>query len=203
MIDELFSPNYAAQNLLPKDGCTVFYPHFFEKSVSDNLFLQLKESIAWRAEEIKIYGRWVMQPRLTAWYGDEGKAYRYSGIEMKPLPWTPYLLEIKNKIEKQCDVSFNSVLLNYYRTGADSMGWHSDDEPELGKNPVIASVSFGAERMFCLRHKEDKKLQVKVKLTSGSLLYMGGETQHHWQHALPKTAKPVGKRINLTFRRIV
>ncbi|MBL7777558.1 MAG: alpha-ketoglutarate-dependent dioxygenase AlkB [Chitinophagales bacterium] len=173
------------------------------KSLSDKLFLQLKESIEWRSEEIKIFGRWVMQPRLTAWYGNAGKTYRYSGIEMKPLPWTPYLLEIKNKVEKQCDVSFNSVLLNYYRTGADSMGWHSDDEPELGKNPVIASVSFGAERLFCLRHKKEKSLQVKLKLTAGSLLIMTGETQHHWQHAIPKTTKPIGERINLTFRKII
>lgn len=203
MVDELFFTNNTAKNLLPIDGYTVFYPHFLGKSLSDKLFLQLKESIEWRSEEIKIFGRWVMQPRLTAWYGNAGKTYRYSGIEMKPLPWTPYLLEIKNKVEKQCDVSFNSVLLNYYRTGADSMGWHSDDEPELGKNPVIASVSFGAERLFCLRHKKEKSLQVKLKLTAGSLLIMTGETQHHWQHAIPKTTKPIGERINLTFRKII
>lgn len=203
MIDELFSTNYTVQNLLPKDGCTVLHPHFLEKAVSDKLFLQLKESVVWRSEEIKIFGRWIMQPRLTAWYGDEGKTYRYSGIEMKPLHWTPFLLEIKNKVEKQCGVSFNSVLLNYYRTGADSMSWHSDDEPELGKNPVIASVSFGADRMFCLRHKKEKSLQVKLKLTPGSLLMMSGETQHHWQHAVPKISKTVGERINLTFRKIV
>lgn len=203
MNEELFSINYTPQNVLPKDGFSVYCPHYFEKSASNNLFLQMKESIAWRSEEIKIFGRWVMQPRLTAWYGDGDKIYSYSGLQMKPLPWTDFLLEIKSKVELQCGLGFNSVLLNYYRNGTDSMGWHSDDEPELGKNPAIASVSFGAERMFCLRHKKEKLLQVKLMLAHGSLLIMSGETQHYWQHAIPKTAKPVGERINLTFRKLI
>lgn len=141
-----------------------------------------------------------MQPRLTAWYGDAGKDYSYSGITMQPLAWTDTLMAIKQSADKVAGVSFNSALLNLYRDGKDSMGWHRDNEKELGTNPVIASVSFGAPRRFLLRHYTDKKLVREIVLTHGSLLLMRGETQHYWEHSIPKTAKPAGSRINITFR---
>ena len=150
--------------------------------------------------EYPIYGKEIDLPRLTAWYGDEGKNYSYSGIKVVPMKWTPTLLEIKSKIELVSGVIFNSVLLNYYRTGKDSVSWHSDDEPELGKNPPIGSVSFGAKRPFQLKHIENKNLKGTVELTNGSFLLMKGPTQHFWQHQIPKTTKQIGERINLTFR---
>ena len=144
-----------------------------------------------------------MQPRLTAWYGDAGIAYRYSGITMQPEPWTRMLNEIKTRLEKFSGFTFNSVLLNLYRDGQDSMGWHRDDEKELGKNPAIGSVSFGDCRKFMIRHVQDRSLKNAINITNGSLLLMAGEMQHYWQHSIPKTAKPAGVRINLTFRKII
>jgi len=142
-------------------------------------------------------------PRLTAWYGDEGKSYRYSGHTYHPQPWSSALLEVRRAIEPVCGVVFNSVLLNYYRDERDSVGWHSDDEPELGVNPVIGSVSFGATRSFQLRHKQDRKQKLTVELSNGSLLVMRGPTQHHWLHQVPKSAAAKGARVNLTFRAIL
>jgi len=144
-----------------------------------------------------------MQPRLTAWYGDPGKAYSYSGITMQPHNWTKALLEIKQRIEAVAGASFNSALLNLYRDGKDSMGWHRDNEKELGINPVIGSVSFGAARTFVLRHYTDKKLKQSIELTHGSFLLMRGRTQHCWEHSLPKRITSTGERINITFRRIL
>jgi alkylated DNA repair dioxygenase AlkB len=141
-------------------------------------------------------------PRLTAWYGDPGSVYTYSNIEMQPEPWSNLLKSMKDTISEFCKVEFNSVLLNLYRDGDDSMGWHSDDEKELGLKPVIASLSFGGERVFRFRHKSKKDLKYSVNLCHGSLLIMKGETQEFWQHSLPKTKKKVPSRINLTFRRI-
>jgi alkylated DNA repair dioxygenase AlkB len=140
----------------------------------------------------------VPQPRLTAWYGDDGKAYVYSGIINHPLPWTALLLALKAKAEGFAENAFNSVLLNYYRDGSDSVGWHADDEPELGERPVIASLSFGATRTFELRRRTTGKV-TKVPLTSGSILVMRGTTQHHWIHRVPKEPG-CASRINLTFR---
>jgi alkylated DNA repair dioxygenase AlkB len=139
-------------------------------------------------------------PRLTAWYGDQGKSYTYSGIEQHPEHWHPTLKLIKSKIEQIAQISFNSVLINLYRNGKDSVSWHSDDEPELGENPIIASVSFGATRRFYLRHKHSKNHKIDIDLASGSFLLMQGETQHFWQHQIAKTAKEIQPRINLTFR---
>ncbi len=141
-------------------------------------------------------------PRLTAWYGDEGKSYTYSGIEQHPDPWTPTLKLIKSKVEEILEVTFNTVLLNLYRDGKDSVSWHSDDELELGENPIIASVSFGAVRRFSLKHKISKDYKIDLDLPNGSLLLMKGETQHFWQHQIAKTSKSVQPRINLTFRMI-
>jgi alkylated DNA repair dioxygenase AlkB len=176
-------------------------PDFYPSDQADALLQKLSEEIAWRQEPIKIFGREMMQPRLTAWHGDPGTAYSYSGITMEPLPWTPLLQEIKTKIESVADHAFNSVLLNLYRDGQDSMGWHSDDEPELGKNPVIASLSLGAARRFHLKPKKRKDLEnLRFDLTHGSLLIMGGALQHHWLHQISKTKRAVGVRVNLTFR---
>ena len=152
---------------------------------------------------IKLYGKLVPIPRLTAWYGDSGKSYTYSKIAMSPEPWTPTLLAIKSKVEVLLGVQFNSVLLNFYRSGSDSVAWHSDDESELGENPVIGSVSFGGTRRFVFRHKYRKELNKEVDLSHGTFLVMKGTTQHFWQHQIPKTVKKVEPRINLTFRVII
>jgi len=187
-------------NILPFDGEVFFYPAFFSTEESDRLLQQLKNEIDWKQEPIKMFGKMVMQPRLTAWYGDSDKAYQYSGITMTPHAWTDSLQTIKQKIETVSPVQYSSVLLNLYRDGKDSMGWHRDNEPELGINPVIASVSFGGARTFKLRNYADKSIIKSMELTHGSLLIMQGATQHFWEHQIPKTALPVKERVNLTFR---
>ena len=154
---------------------------------------------------IKIYGKETPIPRLQSWHGDENVAYQYSGKTLTTEPWTPALLKLKTELETFCknrlgDIRFNSVLCNLYRDGQDSMGWHSDDEPELGKNPIIASVSLGETRPFKLQHKKDKTLKWQVPLEHGGLLIMAGETQHYWRHHIPKSQRPLKPRINLTFR---
>ena len=146
---------------------------------------------------------WSHAARLTAWYGDEGAAYTYSGLKNTPVPWTGPILEVKRAVEPHCGVTFNSVLLNRYRSGQDSVSWHADDEPEFGKDPVIASVSFGETRAFQLKHKKRKELRASVELTHGSLLLMRGGTQENWLHQVPKTRRPVRERLNLTFRVVV
>lgn len=160
----------------------------------------LRQTLAWQQKPIVIFGREVMQPRLTAWYGDPGCSYVYSGKRNEPLPWTPLLNDLRAAVEQITDARFNSVLANCYRDGQDSMGWHSDDEPELGPDPVIASLSFGAPRRFCLQHRKHKAQRLELLLQDGDLLLMAGATQRHYRHALPKTAKPVGERLNFTFR---
>lgn len=186
------------------DGDVVVYPNLFDREESNQLFSDLYNNTPWRQDSITFYGKTIPLPRLTAWYGDSGKSYTYSGIEMNPEPWNPTLLRIKSKIESLANVKFNSVLLNLYRSGKDSVSWHSDDEPELGKNPVIASLSFGDTRRFMFRRKDQKDgRKIEVDLTNGSALIMKGTTQHFWQHQIPKTSKPVKQRINLTFRVII
>lgn len=186
------------------DAALVLYPHFFCLAESDALFTALRHVTPWRQGHITLYGQRHAEPRLTAWYGDAGKRYSYSGLMLEPLPWTPLLLDLKARINKTAQTEFNSVLLNLYRNGRDSNGWHQDNEPELGHNPIIASVSLGAVRRFQLRHKFKKELpKVELDLPHGSLLVMAGPTQHYWQHQIPKTAKPVAERINLTFRVIL
>ncbi|MBD2744865.1 alpha-ketoglutarate-dependent dioxygenase AlkB [Coleofasciculus sp. FACHB-1120] len=182
------------------DADIVFYPSLLDEQESDRLLTQLTETIDWRQDWITIYGRSMPQPRLTAWYANPGVSYTYSGITMHPSPWTRTLLDVKAKAEAVSGVVFNSVLLNLYRDGNDSMGWHSDDEPELGQNPVIGSLSLGGTRRFMLRHRSEKGLKHLLELTSGSFLLMQGTTQHYWQHQIPKTTRPVPPRINLTFR---
>ena len=179
-----------------------YRPQFFPKPTADRLLQELMEKIEWTQNKIRFYGKESLVPRLEAWYGDHGKSYAYSGIQMNPKPWTKELVEIKEAIEKEASVPFNSVLINYYRHGKDRVAWHSDDEKELGQNPIIGSVSLGAERKFKLRHKKYKGngLKTEIMLQHGSFLLMKGPTQHHWMHEIPRTAKPIGPRINLTFR---
>lgn len=186
------------------DGEIAIYQNFFTKAESDRFFQELLNNINWRQERIKMFGKEVELPRLTAWYGNENKVYKYSGISMNPNIWTPTLVTIKEKVEKVVKLNFNSVLVNLYRDGKDYVSWHSDDEIELGDNPTIASVSLGATRRFQLKHKSNKNLdKVEVMLTHGSLLIMKGTTQHFWKHQVPKTAKVLSERINLTFRIII
>jgi alkylated DNA repair dioxygenase AlkB len=186
------------------DADLVLYPQFFSPAESDTFFAELHRVAPWGQGHVTVYGQRYAEPRLTAWYGDAGKRYSYSGLTLEPLPWTSLLLAIKARVNNAAQTEFNSVLLNLYRNGRDSNGWHQDNESELGHNPVIASVSLGAVRRFQLRHKTRKDVpKLELDLPHGSLLVMAGPTQHYWQHQIPKTAKPVAERINLTFRVIL
>jgi alkylated DNA repair dioxygenase AlkB len=182
------------------DAAIVYYPNFFDSNDADAIFSQLKNEIPWQQDAIQVFGKTHPQPRLTALFGNDGKPYSYSNIKMQPHPWNLFLQKIKSYIESVAETNFSSVLLNYYRDGKDSNGWHADNEKELGTNPVIASVSFGAERVFQLKHNNIKEQKKSILLEHGSLLIMKGTTQHFWKHQVPKTAKPIGPRINLTFR---
>ena len=184
-----------------EDATLILIESFFTKEEADSMYEKLLKETAWKKSQITLYGKLHDTPRLTAWYGDKDKTYSFSGNTMNTLPWTPDLLFIKERVEKEAGVIFNSVLLNLYRTGKDSVGWHRDNEKEFGENPVIASVSFGETRPFQLRHKFKKELnRVTIPLTHGSLLIMKDKTQHLWEHQIPKTAKHISPRINLTFR---
>lgn len=177
---------------------------FFEQEESSALFRALREEVPWKEVEISIWGKRVMQPRLIAWFGDADATYKYSGTRFIPLPWTKTLSDMRSRVESEVGAHFNSVLLNLYRGENDSMGWHSDDERELGDRPTIASISLGGTRDFLLRHKVREDVsQVKLPLTSGSLLVMAGETQKFWAHSIQKQRAKLGERINLTFRLIL
>ena len=165
-----------------------------------DVFARLLAETDWREETVVIYGKRHLQPRLSAWYGE--KAYAYSGLRLQPTPFTPLLLTLRDAVEEATGHAFNSVLLNYYRNERDSMGLHSDDEPELGPRPAIASLSFGEARTFILKHKHTRQT-VRVPLTDGSLLLMAGDTQQYWLHGINKMTKSLQGRINLTFRKIV
>ena len=200
-MQQSFALDQAREIELP-DAELSYYPRLFETKQADSFLDKLKDGIEWTQNTIRFYGKESLVPRMEAWYGDEGKSYAYSGIHMDPKPWTEELIIIKHKIEPLAGVAFNSVLINYYRDGKDRVAWHSDDEKELGENPVIGSVSLGEERKFKLRHKQYKTngLKHEIMLRHGSFLLMKGTTQHHWMHEIPRTAKPIGPRINLTFR---
>jgi len=189
----------APPDLLPCDGSVLLYPDALPPAAADRLFGLLRGGIDWRQEIATVMGRRLPIPRLTAWHGEAG--YVYSGIRMTPAPWTPPLLELKALAERLAGQSFNSVLLNLYRDGRDSVSWHADNEPGLGRDPVIASLSLGAVRRFQLRHRRLHE-RLTLDLPHGSCLIMAGATQHHWLHQLPKTKAPVGPRINLTFRKM-
>jgi len=175
---------------------------FYQNEDAWALYQQLLQQTEWRQDRLTVYGKTHLAPRLSRWFGEPWMDYSYSNQTMKAAPLTPLLLKIKAKIEAKTGDRFNSVLVNYYRDGQDSNGWHSDDEPELGHNPTIASLSLGAPRDFHLRCKRDKLLKHTISLEHGSLLMMRGTTQSHWQHHIPKRAK-AGGRINLTFRTIL
>ena len=177
-----------------------YFPTFFGELQANELFIKLKNEIPWQQDNITVYGKSYAQPRLTALFGNEGKPYSYSNIVMQPHFWNPLTMFIKDKVEDITGEKFSTVLLNLYRDGKDSNGWHADNEKELGRNPVIASVSFGAVRPFYLKHNSIENQRLKIDLEHGSLLLMKGETQHFWKHQIAKTAKPISPRINLTFR---
>lgn len=196
----VFDQENSAIKLDMPDADVIYYPLFLENTVSDTLFQTLLKTIAWKQDRISLFGKTHDVPRLTALYSCNNNPYRYSGITMHPKPFTKELLLIKNKIETLSNIRFTSCLLNLYRDGKDSNGWHADDEKELGTNPVIASVSLGHERWFHFRHKKNKPIKSRVLLQNGSLLLMKGATQANWLHQIPKTKKEISPRINLTFR---
>ncbi len=168
----------------------------------DDALWRLVGEVPWEQRTIKIWGREHPQPRLVAWYGDPDCAYSYSGIRLNPIPWTDLILSLKNAVESAVDFSFNSALLNFYRNHHDSMGFHSDDEPELGLTPTIASLSLGTERTFMMKHRANRVPPIRLKLAAGSVLLMRGNTQQYWAHGINKQSVPCGPRVNITFRRI-
>lgn len=168
-----------------------------------SLIERLRDEVDWQSRTIRMFGREILQPRLLSFQGDPGICYRYSGGDYEALPWHPALELIRNRLAIELGVVLNSVLVNLYRDGRDSMGWHSDDEPELGRNPTIASISLGQERRFVLRSRSLPKRTIELVPPHGSLLVMAGDLQHAWQHQVPRTARLVGPRINLTFRRVL
>jgi alkylated DNA repair dioxygenase AlkB len=184
-------------------GADVRLTRFCDAAQAAVWFDRVRAEVPWTRHRLRLFGRVVDAPRLSCWIGDAGAAYTYSGTRFVPRPWTPALAELRAAVERICGDVYNSVLCNWYRDGRDSMGWHSDDEAELGDEPAIASLSFGAVRRFRLRHRRDPALGLALDLEPGSLLRMAGATQGNYRHALPRTARAVGPRINLTFRRIL
>lgn len=193
----------SVQNLLPHHGEMRLFEQFYDLKEADSLMENLRHTINWRQEPIWMFGKQVMQPRLTALYGDSGKPYAYSGIQMEPTGWKSPLIAIRKAVEEHLEATFTHVLLNLYRDGQDSMGWHRDNEASLGPCPLIASLSFGATRRFHVRNYQDKKEKQSILLTHGSLLVMAGQSQVYWEHQVPKSSKVREARINLTFRRLI
>jgi len=193
-----------ASMLDPRSFC--YFESFLTPGAANRLLSIFWHELQWSRQEIVLFGKNVMQPRLTAWYGDPGTSYTYSGLRQEPLPWHPQLQALRQRLQEHCDAEFNSVLANAYRDGSDSMGWHSDDEPELGDEPLIASISLGAQRAFLVRPRakppRGKRISEKLSPASGSLLLMRGASQRRYQHAVPKTRREVGLRINLTYRMV-
>lgn len=189
-----------SENIDLPDADISYYRNFLSTRKADQFFEVLLKDLNWQQHHIKLFGKTVPQPRLTALYAVNDQAYTYSNLTLKPEKFTPELQELHDRLQRYLKVKFTHVLGNLYRNGDDGMGWHSDDEKELGIDPVIASVSFGAKRRFQLKHKDQKDLKYQLDLEHGSLLLMKGSTQHFWKHQLPKTTKPIGQRINLTFR---
>jgi len=202
-MNDLFGPA-PALGLLPMPDAEVLHLGRPDLPAPTNALLAtLIAHTPWRADRITLWGKSFLQPRLSAWYGDPSKRYTYSGLTLQPLPWTPLLLDIKRAVEAAAEHAFDSVLLNYYRNEQDSMGFHSDDEAELGPDPVIASLSLGASRDFVFKHRQRKDLKpVRIALDDGTLIVMKGPTQGHWLHGIEKKKSPIGPRINLTFRTI-
>jgi len=197
---DLFS-NGNQELILPNAEIT-YIPNFIEKKLADTYFKHFTSEVNWQQDDIKIFGKTYQQPRLTALYAENNKPYSYSSIKMYPKSFSKEIENIKNKIEARINHKFTSVLLNLYRDGNDSNGWHADNEKELGKNPLIASISLGEERPFHFKHRKLKEERYKIILEHGSLLVMKGEMQHFWLHQIAKTKKQIKPRINLTFRTI-
>ena len=189
-------------NHLPYDGTVQYYGKVIQEMVADDYFEKLMQNIAWENDQAIIFGRQITTKRKVAWYGDQGYEYTYSNVNRYALPWAVELLELRQRVQQLTGEHFNSCLLNLYHTGEEGMAWHSDDETDLKKNGVIASLSFGAERKFAFKHKQSKE-KVELYLEHGSLLVMKDTTQSHWLHRLPPTKKVSTARINLTFRPIV
>ena len=192
-------------SLIKANNLSVKYiENFFDFDQSQLYMKHLTNDIKWKREKIRMWGKEIVTKKRIAWYADEGKSYTYSGSTFYPVQWNEVLLEIKKRVEQHIRFQFNSVLLNEYKSGEVGMGWHSDDEKELGIDPIIASLSFGANRDFIFKHKTDKSFEkIKIHLKSGSLLIMSGSTQHFWKHSLPKRLKVRDPRVNLTFRKIL
>jgi alkylated DNA repair dioxygenase AlkB len=186
------------------DADVRFQTDFYRMPESERIRETLMRETAWRQEEILLWGKLRLQPRLCAWYGDADSVYRYSGLTLRPHPWTPCLQRLRVDVEQATGCRFNSVLLNLYRDRHDSVGWHSDDEAQFGPEPAIASLSFGETRLFRMRHRTRRDCRrVDLPLSNGSLLLMAGRTQACWQHAIEKQNRVCGPRINLTFRQVV
>ncbi len=198
---DLFNPELI-NNLLPYDGQTLYYGKILDQQEAEFYLEKLLNNIVWKNDEAILYGKLFITKRKVAWHGDSSFEYTYSNTTKKALPWTPELMQLKEKVERLTNKKYNSCLLNLYHDGNEGMAWHSDDEKSLGLNTTIASMSFGAERKFSLKHKESKQ-SLSVILEHGSLLVMTGTTQTHWLHSLPKTKKVAIPRVNLTFRTIV
>lgn len=197
-----FEPTQPKLGISLPEADLLYYEQFFDPMTSDHLFQHLIDTIDWKQDYINMYGKQLPLPRLSAWYGDTNKPYTYSGLTLRPHSWTEMLMLIKNRIESIARTSFTSVLINRYRNGRDYVGWHTDAEKELGQNPIIASVNFGATRKFQLRRIDDHNKKFEVELKHGTFLLMRGTTQHYWQHQVPKTNQKIGERLNLTFRTI-
>ena len=197
----LFSGEKTVYNL--PNAELIYIERFYAPEMANHYFDHLRQNVKWQQDDIKVFGKTYKQPRLTALYANNENPYSYSGITMRPNPFTPELFAIKTDIEHEVKHQFTSVLLNLYRDGNDSNGWHADNEKELGTNPIIASVSFGEVRPFHFKHRHLKDQRHKIDLHHGSLLIMKGEMQIYWLHQIAKTKRDIGERINLTFRRIV
>jgi alkylated DNA repair dioxygenase AlkB len=205
MSSDLFGNSPSEGIIVLDNGLDISYwRDYLSENEADHFLTHLLKETIWQQPELWMFGRLVKTPRLTAWYGDEGTTYKYSGVVNQPMTWTPRLLKLKHLIEETTNKKYNSVLLNLYRNGNDYLSWHSDDEAELGVDPTIASLSLGASRTFCLRSKSPSASQkrVDVILANGSLLCMRGRTQTHWDHSIKKEPKVIEPRINLTFRLI-
>jgi alkylated DNA repair dioxygenase AlkB len=195
-------PDTAQWQTFALAGADVRLLQFCDAAESRRWFERLRDEVPWERHRLRLFGRDVDAPRLSCWIGDADAVYAYSGTRFAPHAWTPACIELRERVGALCGENYNSVLCNLYRDGTDSMGWHSDDERELGPAPCIASLSFGAVRRFRLRHRRDPMLRLELDLMPGSLLRMAGATQRHYRHDLPKTKSPIGPRINLTFRHI-
>jgi alkylated DNA repair dioxygenase AlkB len=191
----------AVTSAMNSDGADVqFVPQYISPEEADALFAALESMPGWRQDQIRIYGKSHPLPRLHRWFADSNQPYRWSGIDMRPEPFPSSLSSVLLRLENESGVKFNTALANLYRSGMDGVSWHSDDEPDLGPHPVIASLSLGATRRFILRKKQDRSAIISFDLTHGSLLWMRGRTQELWEHSIPKIKRTVGTRINLTFR---